>query len=42
MARAVLILWFLLGAGTVLADSDGYFCAGKGYLAYETSFDWPS
>ena len=39
MVRFGLILCFVLGGGTVFVDSDGYFCAGKGYLAYETSFD---
>ena len=33
---AVLIAWALLSGASALADSDGYFCAGNGYLAYET------
>ena len=35
IAAAVL---FLIQPARSLADSDGYFCAGTGYLAYEISF----
>jgi hypothetical protein len=30
------------GAGTVYADSDGYYCVGRGYLAYQFGFAAPS
>jgi hypothetical protein len=33
-----LVLAFFLKSSPLLADSDGYFCAGTGYLAYEFSF----
>ena len=36
VTTAVLIAWALLSGASALADSDGYFCAGNGYLAYET------
>ncbi len=39
---SVVIMAFApLFAQPVLADSDGYFCTGKGYIAFETSFSWP-
>lgn len=37
----VIMAFALLFAQPVLADSDGYFCTGKGYIAFETSFSWP-
>jgi len=34
----MLVLVLFLNPTTLWADSDGYFCAGPGYLAYEFSF----
>jgi hypothetical protein len=40
MARLTLLMVTLLFSwpAVALADSDGYYCAGRGYLAYETRF----
>ena len=40
MAIAGLFLW--LAAGTARADSDGYYCVGPGYLAYQFGGAGPS
>jgi hypothetical protein len=40
-ATVVLVLSFL-GAGTAYADSDGYYCVGRGYVAYQFGFAAPS
>jgi hypothetical protein len=37
---SALTLTLLLLPAAAAADSDGYYCAGPGYLAYETSFSW--
>lgn len=39
--RKILIAWSLATLSlpaSALADSDGYYCVGRGYLAYETRF----
>jgi len=42
MVTAGVLAALLLGtAGTARADSDGYYCAGPGYLAYELWFSVP-
>src|SRR5213593_1183747 len=38
----VLLILSPLGAGTAYADSDGYYCIGRGYLAYQFGFAAPS
>lgn len=37
----VFIVVALLGAGTAHADSDGYYCVGRGYIAYQFGFAAP-
>ena len=37
----VIILLSSLGAGVAYADSDGYYCTGPGYLAYQFGFAAP-
>ena len=38
----VLLVLSPLGAGTAYADSDGNYCIGRGYLAYQFGFAAPS
>ena len=38
----VLLVLSPLGVGTAYADSDGYYCIGRGYLAYQFGFAAPS
>jgi hypothetical protein len=38
---ATLILLSSLGGGVAYADSDGYYCTGRGYLAYQFGFAAP-
>lgn len=48
--RCVIALALWLAPAVALADSDGYFCVGPGYIAYEKRFsfggplprDWPA
>ncbi len=35
VAAIVLLVIGHLGLGTAYADSDGYYCIGRGYLAYQ-------
>ena len=39
---SLLVLAGLLTPAVAKADSDGYYCAGPGYLAYETQFSTQS
>ena len=41
LGAIVLLVLSALG-GTVYADSDGYYCIGRGYLAYQFGFAAPS
>lgn len=41
MRRATLCLILLLLPTVTRADSDGYYCTGRGYLAWETRLDQP-
>jgi hypothetical protein len=38
----VLLLLLLLSPTVAVADSDGYYCAGRGYVAYETRLSTPA
>ena len=38
----MLLVLIPLGAGKAYADSDGYYCIGRGYLAYQFGFAAPS
>jgi hypothetical protein len=40
-AAAALVLVATAGTGSAFADSDGYYCAGRGYLAYQFGFAAP-
>ena len=42
LGAIVLLVLIPLGAGTAYADSDGYYCIGRGYLAYQFGFAAPS
>jgi len=42
LGAAVVLVLSPLGAGTAYADSDGYYCVGRGYLAYQFGFAAPS
>ena len=42
LGAIVLLVLSPLGAGTAYADSDGYYCIGRGYLAYQFGFAAPS
>jgi hypothetical protein len=42
IGATVLLVLIPLGAGTAYADSDGYYCIGRGYLAYQFGFAAPS
>src|SRR5437762_7688068 len=35
LGAIVLLILSPLGVGTAYADSDGYYCVGRGYLAYQ-------
>lgn len=37
--RSLLLILPLIAPATARADSDGYFCTGRGYIAWETRFD---
>lgn len=39
---SVVVVAALLTPAVAAADSDGYYCAGPGYVAYETRFSTPS
>ncbi len=39
---AVLFLAVLLTPAIAMADSDGYYCLGRGYVAFETRFSTPA
>lgn len=41
MHRATLFLSLLLAPAVARADSDGYYCTGRGYIAWETRLDHP-
>jgi hypothetical protein len=41
LGATVLLVLIPLGAGTAYADSDGYYCIGRGYLAYQFGFAAP-
>jgi hypothetical protein len=42
LGAIVLLILTPLGVGTAYADSDGYYCIGRGYLAYQFGFAAPS
>lgn len=42
LSATVFLVLSSFGAGTVYADSDGYYCIGRGYLAYQFGFAPPS
>ena len=42
LGAIVLLVLIPLGVGTAYADSDGYYCIGRGYLAYQFGFAAPS
>ena len=42
LGATVLLVLIPLGAGTAYADSDGHYCIGRGYLAYQFGFAAPS
>ena len=42
LGAIVLLILSPLGVGTAYADSDGYYCIGRGYLAYQFGFAAPS
>ena len=42
LGAIVLLILSPLGAGTAYADSDGYYCIGRGYLAFQFGLAAPS
>ena len=42
LGATVVLVLSPFGAGTAHADSDGYYCVGRGYVAYQFGFAAPS
>ncbi len=42
LAPTVVLVLSAFGGGTAYADSDGYYCVSRGYLAYQFEFAAPS